>query len=57
MQLPLNVEDWPEVWRDLFEERAGILEFEAHMQRLYAEELAQTDIRRQAAKIKENKPQ
>ena len=48
MQLPLSVEDWPEFWRELYEERCGIIEFIANKPRVYAEILAEKDIRRQA---------
>ena len=48
MQLPPDINDWPEFWRELYEERAGIIEFIANKPRVYAEIMAEKDIRRQA---------
>lgn len=43
--LPARVKDWPETWRYLFEERAGIMEFEAGMTRQEAERRAEQVLR------------
>jgi hypothetical protein len=48
--LPLLIADWPQIWREAFEERAGIIENEARFQRSVAEKLAEEDIRRQFQK-------
>jgi hypothetical protein len=45
--LPLLIADWPHYWKELYEERAGIIEADARFQRSVAEKLAQEDIRRQ----------
>lgn len=50
MQLPREIDRWPEVWRELYEERAGILEYMGNFPKLYAEAEAENDIRRQAMK-------
>lgn len=42
------VAEWPEEWRDYFHERAGIREFDAHLDRVTAEVLAFEDVRRKA---------
>jgi len=39
-------EDLPAYWRRLFEERAAIMEYDGHMTRADAEELARADIKR-----------
>jgi hypothetical protein len=44
--LPLLIADWPEVYRDAYVERAGILEFDANMKREAAEWLAERQIRK-----------
>lgn len=46
MTLPLDLTTWPEPWRELFEERAGILEFTANYPRWKAEVMAEADIRK-----------
>ena len=33
-------------WRELYQERAGIMEFEGHMSRERAEKLAELDVRK-----------
>jgi hypothetical protein len=38
--------DWPSDWRDLFEERAAIMEYDANLERAEAERSAFEDIRR-----------
>lgn len=49
MNLPLNRAAWPAKWRELWEERAGIIEFMANLSRQTAELRAEQDIRKQAA--------
>lgn len=46
MNLPADRREWPEGLRELYEERAGILEFEANFPRWKAEAMAEQDIRR-----------
>lgn len=53
MQLPHKISDWPEYWRELYEERAAIIEYAGNRPKVYAEILAEQDIRRQAAEQKE----
>ena len=48
-KLPLNLKDWPLLWKELYEERAGIIEAEARLPRDVAQKLAEEDIRKQAA--------
>jgi hypothetical protein len=43
--LPADVRRWPETWRDAFEERAGILQFEAGRPRELAERDAERLVR------------
>lgn len=49
MNLPLTRDRWPARWRELFEERAGMMEFQANLSREVAEMMAERDIRRVAA--------
>ena len=44
--LPVRISDWPQEWRELWAERAGVMEFEAGMSRKEAEREAENDIRR-----------
>ena len=46
--LPRNIKDWPLLWRELYEERAGIIEHQALMPREIAEQRAEREIREQA---------
>ena len=48
-KLPLNLKDWPLIWKEMYEERAGIIEMQARLPREQAERLAEIDIRKQAA--------
>ena len=50
MNLPPNRAAWPKKWRELFEERAGIIEFQGRFPREMAERLAEQDIRKLAAR-------
>jgi hypothetical protein len=45
VNLPLKTADWPEPWRHDFEERAGILEYDAHLTRKSAELWAEKYVR------------
>lgn len=55
MNLPLKVADWPAKWRQLFEERASLIEFQSNLSRDTAEFRAEQDVRRTAAQ--EPKPE
>ena len=48
MQLPLKLADWPKIWAELFEERAGLMEFDGGFSKAEAEYEAEKDIRKQA---------
>jgi hypothetical protein len=45
LQLPKRVADWPPAWRELYEERAAIIEFQGNKNTQLAERLAEADIR------------
>lgn len=47
MTLPLRRDDWPDIWREAFEERAAIMEYLANMDRGRAEWMAERAVRRQ----------
>lgn len=49
MNLPANPAAWPARYRELYEERAGIIEFMAGLTRQTAEFRAEQDIRKIAA--------
>ncbi len=55
MNLPLKVADWPARWRELYEERAALIEFQANLSRDTAEFRAEEDIRKVATR--EPKPE
>jgi hypothetical protein len=48
MMLPFKLSDWPEDWKFLFNERAGIMEFDGGFSKAEAEYEAEKDIRKQA---------
>lgn len=48
MTLPKDRKDWPVKWRDAFEERAAIREFDGGMPRKMAEWMTEADCRDQA---------
>ena len=52
MNLPLNRILWPPRWKQEFEERAAIIEYDARLPRATAEGLAEIEIRERAAKEK-----
>jgi hypothetical protein len=49
MNLPTKVTAWPPKWRELYEERAGLIEFMGNLSRQTAEFRAEQDIRKVAA--------
>jgi hypothetical protein len=49
VNLPLSRDRWPAEWRELFEERAAIMEFQGNLGRFAAETRAEQDIRKLAA--------
>jgi hypothetical protein len=53
MNLPLQISAWPPRWRELYEERAGIIEFQAKVSRMTAEFRAADDIRKLAKEERE----
>ena len=52
INLPANPSAWPARYRELYEERAGIIEFMSNVSRATAEFRAQQDIRKLAAQEK-----
>lgn len=48
MILPDLIADWPDRWKELYEERAGIIEHDGKVKRIDAEFWAELDVRRQA---------
>lgn len=54
MNLPPDRRAWPERYRELFEERAGIIEFMSNLSRSTAEFRAEEDIRKQAREEREH---
>ena len=48
--LPLKIADWPSYWRELYEERAGIMEYSANLEKSAAKYWAERDIRKQFEK-------
>ena len=49
MSLPNKISDWPAEWRELWEERAAIMNHEGLMPKFMAEREAEKDIRKLAA--------
>jgi hypothetical protein len=49
VNLPPNRAAWPARWKELFEERAALIEYQANLSRETAEFRAEIDIRKQAA--------
>ena len=43
--LPADVNDWPEDWRYVYEERAAIMEYDGNLTRQEAEQWAETIVR------------
>ena len=50
MTLPPKIAFWPKLYRELWEERAALMEFEAGYSRVEAEQSAEKDIREVAAR-------
>jgi hypothetical protein len=48
MNLPPNIAAWPQLWREAFEERAAIMQFDGLMSQNQAELLAESELRREA---------
>ena len=47
-RLHLAMRSWPEDLRDLWEERAAILEYDAHLPRIIAEQRAYNELKAQS---------
>jgi hypothetical protein len=48
VNLPEKLRDWPPEWLEVYNERAGIIEYMANVSRFTAEIRAEQDIRKQA---------
>jgi len=48
VKLPPNRAAWPKAWREVFEERPGIIEYLGNLSRPTAEFRAEIDVRKQA---------
>lgn len=55
MNLPPNRAAWPARWKELWTERAAIIEYDANVSRFTAETRAEMDIRKIAAQEKREK--
>lgn len=51
MTLPDDVSRWPPEWKFLYDERAGIKEFQGNIPRAQAEEDAEDEIRKIASDV------
>jgi hypothetical protein len=51
MNLPEQIAAWPPVWREVFEERAGIIEYLGNVSRFTAEFRAEEQVRKQAREV------
>lgn len=51
MILPYLISTWPTFWRELYEERAGLMEVLGNLPRKEAEKFAEADIRAQAGGV------
>ena len=49
MKLPTDKTRWPAYWKELYEERAALIEYQANLSRETSEYRAEQDIRKQAA--------
>lgn len=49
MQLPLHIDDWPQFWRERYEERAAIREYDGNESRATAERNAAWEVRQEAS--------
>lgn len=50
MKLPLRIQDWPQKWREAYEERAAIMRYDARMSSVRAEREAEASTRAEAAR-------
>lgn len=50
--LPARIATWPEAWRDAFEERAAIMEFDGDLPREAAEREAERCVRAEHARVR-----
>lgn len=50
MPLPERIDDWSDYWREMYEERAGVMEYEGNFPRWKAEIMAEQDIRQLASR-------
>ena len=57
MTLPRSISDWPDTWKELWTERAAIMEFQGNLPRLNAEREAEYDIRKLAEKESAGEPE
>lgn len=48
MILPRFLDHWPEYWRELYKERAGIKQFSGNLEKFQAESEAEQEIRKMA---------
>lgn len=55
MNLPANPAAWPARYRELYEERAAIMEYQGNLSRFAAEVRAEQDVRKLAAQEKREK--
>lgn len=46
MTLPEKISEWPPEWRELWNERSGVMEFDGGMSRRHAEAQAESDVRK-----------
>lgn len=51
MILPRSIAAWPLIWKELYEERAALMEFSGNITRQDAEREAERDIRGQAERV------
>jgi hypothetical protein len=49
VNLPPNIAAWPAKWREVWEERAALMEYEGNLSRVTAEFRAAQIVRKQAA--------
>ncbi len=53
-ELPININDWSKYWREAYEERATIMEYDGGLSRVEAEKQAEKRIREKYKEIKIN---
>lgn len=51
MILPSSISDWPILYREAFEERAGLMEFLGNLSKEDAEYFAEQNIRKEAEEV------